>query len=262
MDESTANSVLGSRKKLLFVEGQNTSLDNLLYQILYPDVSVKSIGSCIEVERVVRGIKAAEESHRILAFGIIDRDNRTDSECKKLHSLGIFPLNHYSVESLYYHPSVIEAILEKMALVHVIDVKKVINDLRAEIVAVVKSDKERLAARLIERKIKEHAMEACPTWKEILAKDVNISLSTAPFLEEELKLINNLINTQNIEMLICRYPLRETKALELIAQKSLCGSRKTYEQAVRKMLMNSEPTLDMVKNLIEPVTNMLIPQTN
>jgi ABC-type lipoprotein export system ATPase subunit len=261
MDESTAISVLGSRKKLLFVEGQNTSLDTLLYQILYPDVSVKSVGSCVEVERVVRGIKSAEENHWISAFGIIDRDNRTDAECESLYEFGIVPLNQYSVESLYYHPSVIEAVLNRVASVNEIDVKSVMNDLSAAIVESVKLHKERLSARLIERKVKEYAMRQCPSWKSILEQNVNISFSTAQFLKQELEIIDDLINTKNIEMLICRYPLRETQALELIAKKSLFPTREKYEQAVRKMLIDSKETLDMVKNLIKPVTNMLLPNT-
>lgn len=56
MDEEVSLAVLGSRRILLFVEGSNSSLDIQLYQILYPNVSIKALGSCMDVERAVKGI--------------------------------------------------------------------------------------------------------------------------------------------------------------------------------------------------------------
>ncbi len=104
LDEEVAIAVLGSRRTLLFIEGQISSLDIQLYQILYPKLTIKPLGSCVDVERVVKGIRESEENHWISAFGIIDRDNRSDDECEQLYSEGIIPLKQYSVESLYYHP--------------------------------------------------------------------------------------------------------------------------------------------------------------
>lgn len=38
MDESIASAILGSRRKILFIEGYATSLDIQLYKILFPDI--------------------------------------------------------------------------------------------------------------------------------------------------------------------------------------------------------------------------------
>lgn len=121
MDEEVAQSVLGSRRILLFVEGKASSLDLQLYQIIYPDVTIKPLGSCVDVERVVKGIRQSQGSHWISAFGIIDRDNRSEEECEILCENGVIPLDQYSVESLYYHPVIIKAILNRVATVNDID---------------------------------------------------------------------------------------------------------------------------------------------
>ncbi|MEY2343074.1 AAA family ATPase [Acidithiobacillus sp. IBUN Pt1247-S3] len=257
MDEETALAVLGSRRSLLFVEGRNSSLDLQLYQILYPNVSIKPLGSCVDVERVVRGIRASEENHWISAYGIIDRDNRSDEECETLRATGIIPLDQYSVESLYYHPSVVEALLKRVATVNEIDVDATLAEITEAVVQTATEHKRRMAAKLVERKIRDRAYRECPDWRQILRGDVEVGFSTSQIFQDEADLISRLIEEKNVEGLIYRYPLRETQALDLIARKSLFPSREKYEQAVRKMLIDSKETLDMLKNLITPVTSLL-----
>ncbi|TNC81308.1 MAG: hypothetical protein C9356_09395 [Oleiphilus sp.] len=257
MDEDTALAILGSRRLLLFVEGNSSSLDLQLYQILYPNVSIKPLGNCVDVERVVSGIRASEHNHWISAFGIVDRDNRSDEECEQLHGTGIIPLDQYSVESLYYQPLVTKAVLQRMATVNDIDIDATIAEITDAVIQAVTEHKDRMAARLVERSVKEHAYRECPDWRQILGGNVEVSFSTAQILQEENDLISALIDNKDVERLISRYPLRETPALESIARKSLFPSREKYEQAVRKMLIDSEESLAMLRNLLLPVTNQL-----
>lgn len=260
MDEELAISILGSRRKVLFIEGNNrTSLDIQIYQILYPEVSVKPVGSCIDVERIVRSIRASEKNHWISAFGIIDRDGKTDEECENLHKLGIFPLPYYSVESLYYHPSVIKAVLNRVASISDIDVEKAMNEIKAIVIRESKVNKDRLSTRLTEKKVKAEALRNCPEWKSILNKESKeVKFSIDALFECEKKRIETAISMQDFETLICRYPLRETPALDLIAKKSSFRSGKEYEIAVKKMLSDSNESLNMVRNLIKPATNNIL----
>ena len=86
---------------------------------------------------------------------------------------------------------------------------------------------------------------------------MEVAFSSAPILNEELRLMSDLIDRRDIEKLISRYPLRETPALELIARKSLFPSKEKYEQAVRKMLIDSNETLQMMRGIIQPATRLL-----
>lgn len=82
LDTQAAEAVLGSRRKILFIEGTKSSLDLQIYQILYPDISIKPVGSCVEVERMVKGLNSSSDIHWISAYGLIDKDNREQSECE------------------------------------------------------------------------------------------------------------------------------------------------------------------------------------
>ena len=257
IDEDIAEAILGSRRVMLFIEGNSTSLDLQLYQILYPSVSIKPLGSCVDVERVVKGIRASEHNHWISAFGIIDRDNRTEQQCENLHELGIVPLHQYSVESLYYHPSVIEAVLQRVATINDIDIDDTKREITNAVITAVTEHKDRLAAKLVERRVKDHASQVCPNWRQILADNVEVTFSTNQILQEEQDSISRFIDDNDIESLISRYPLRETQALEHIARLSTFQSQEKYEQAVRKMLIDSEESLEMMKELLTPVTSLL-----
>lgn len=254
LDEEVAVAVLGSRRTLLFVEGQTSSLDIQLYQILYPKLTIKPLGSCVDVERVVKGIRESDESHWISAFGIIDRDNRSDDECERLCSEGIIPLNQYSVESLYYHPAVIKAILKRVATVNEIDPEQVFNDITESVTSAIIPHKTRMAARLVQRKVKDNLSRQAPDYRAIMDGNVNIEFSTATIFDEELQLIDSLLESKNIESLISRYPIRETPALAAISQGALFSSTEKYEQAVRKMIIESESDMEMLLTLLAPVT--------
>ena len=57
IDEDLKRDILGARRKMLFVEGVEGSLDMPLYSIVFPNVSVIPKGSTREVESVVSAIR-------------------------------------------------------------------------------------------------------------------------------------------------------------------------------------------------------------
>lgn len=254
MDEEVACSVLGSRRILIFIEGRASSLDFQLYQIIYPDVTIKPMGNCIDVERVVKGIRHSMGSHWISAFGVIDRDNRSESECKTLQEEGIIPLEQYSVESLYYHPLIVKAILKRVSTVNDVDPEVLEITINDSVINAIVPHKERMAARLVQRKVKEQLSKKAPDWKAILGGEVKIEFSSAELYSEELRLIESLLQEKNVLKLISRYPIRETSALEVIAKGALFPSIEKYEQAVRKMLVESPEDLESLREILKPVT--------
>lgn len=257
MDEKVAAAVLGSRRQLLFIEGNASSLDLQIYQILFPSITIKPLGSCVDVERVVQGIRESEGNHWVSAIGIIDRDNRSDEECEKLEVIGIIPLEQYSVESLYYHPDIIKAILTRVATVNELNIDEAFDTIVESVTKSITEHKERMAARMVERKAKDTLVMQSPNWKQILAGNVEINFSSSDILNDEISLIQKLIDEKDIARIIARYPIRETPALEFIAKTALFPSREKYEQAVRKLLIESDETKNMIKNIIKPVTDKL-----
>lgn len=115
LPEELKMAVLGSREKILFVEGEFTSLDCPVYTALFPNISVRPVGDFKEVIKAVRGLRMSQDDHRIEAVGLIDRDNRTDENVGKLEDDGVFALDVYSAEGLYYCSEAIEAVAHQQA---------------------------------------------------------------------------------------------------------------------------------------------------
>ncbi len=85
--------ILGAKKTILFVEGNESSLDYKLYSAPFPKISVKPLGGCLDVISAVEGLRNTHEQHHIEAFGLIDRDDRERAATvqlkKKVYSLSM-----------------------------------------------------------------------------------------------------------------------------------------------------------------------------
>ncbi len=258
IDEEIAEAILGSRKKILFIEGAPTSLDLQIYQILFPSISIKPVGSCVDVERIVKGVCLSEGGHWLTAIGLIDRDNRDQDECEMLAAQGIIAIEQYSVESIYYHPVVISGVLSRVSEIHGLDAAATMEALTEAAVGAIDVHKERMAARIVERKVRDRLLFEAPNWQIIKSGNVEIGFSTAQIYEEEAQYIESLILEKDLAKLISRYPVRETPALEAVSRALCFQSKSHYEQAVRKMLLDSEVDRANLHSLLRPISDRLL----
>ena len=103
--------ILGSRKNILFVEGEESSFDTQLYSILYPDYFIIPCGSCMQVIMRTKSFNSTKNIHNNNVYGIIDRDFRTEVEINKLEKDKIYTLKVSEVENLF----VIEELISFLA---------------------------------------------------------------------------------------------------------------------------------------------------
>lgn len=68
--------ILGSRKNILFVEGEKNSYDTQLYVKLYPNYYIVPCGSCEQVIWRTKAFRKSPLLHHCEVYGIIDRDFR------------------------------------------------------------------------------------------------------------------------------------------------------------------------------------------
>lgn len=102
--------VLGSRKPILFVEGEKGSLDVQIYQSFYENFTVIPRGSCVKVIESVKGLRGNTDLHDKEVFGLIDRDFRPQSQLDALKGNGVFGISLNEVENLFLLPEVIELV--------------------------------------------------------------------------------------------------------------------------------------------------------
>lgn len=103
--------ILGSRKNVLFVEGEKNSYDTQLYTVLYPNYYVIACGSCTQVISRTKAFRNSPSLHHCQVYGLIDRDYRSDHEIEKYKDDGIYTLKVAEVENLF----LVEELIRLMA---------------------------------------------------------------------------------------------------------------------------------------------------
>lgn len=106
--------LVGSRKPVLFIEGDLThSIDAKLYPLVFPDYTVKPLGSCDKVIETTRSFNGLTNMHHLESHGIVDRDRRTDKEVEYLRKKSVMVPEVAEVENLF----LIEDVIKTMAKV-------------------------------------------------------------------------------------------------------------------------------------------------
>lgn len=107
--------VLGSRKQVIFVEGETGSNDSTLYRELFSNYLIIPRGSCTSVIQSVRAFKANPQFHNLNVLGLIDRDRRNLAEINALESDGIFVLKVAEVENLFCVKEILKLVCERIS---------------------------------------------------------------------------------------------------------------------------------------------------
>lgn len=105
--------MMGSRRPILFTEGDNThSIDMRLYSVVFPEFTVKPLGSCDKVIESTRTMQSLRSMHRIESFGLVDRDRRSDAEVEYLRAKNILVPEVAEIENIFLSPGVVETMAE------------------------------------------------------------------------------------------------------------------------------------------------------
>lgn len=106
--------VLGSRKPVLFVEGDSvTSLDAKLYKLIYPEHRVIAVGGSINVDRCVVALRSVASLHHIRPCGIVDRDHRSAGEIASLADRGVSCCPFAEIENFLLESELLAAVVTR-----------------------------------------------------------------------------------------------------------------------------------------------------
>ncbi|WP_139319781.1 DUF4435 domain-containing protein, partial [Serratia marcescens] len=236
----------------LFVEGTQASLDAELYGALFSNASVISKEKCDLVEQAVKGLRNNTTAHWVNAVGIIDNDNKVQSQIENLNLNFVFSLSVHSIESIYYHPKIIRWVLCSVKDTNLTSSVDECFDKVCEIIrSALEEKKEHLCCRAIEKKIRAEVMSSIPTQKEIreggtYSKEINFS----SLLNDEIGYFDNLMHSSDFDSLVGRYPIRETNFLVPVAKQ--CGfiDRKRYELNVIRVIRHNSEARNFVLSLL------------
>ena len=253
--------ILGARRRVLFVEGTTNSLDLPLYSTLFPGLSVIPKGNCTDVIRAVNGLRGSHELHHIEAFGLIDRDDRTEDEFKKLAEDNVFALDVCSAEALYYCSDATAAVARRQAESLDRDPDEMIETAKQSAMEVIKESglSERMSAKLCEKRVRNVVQSLAPDWRQIKesGKQLHIPSTVDSPYADELNLFEKFTAAGQLDDLIARYPLRESNVFNKIAEALECSSKANYERMVVSRVREDENLARKFKHRIKPLAELI-----
>lgn len=134
--------ILGSRKPILFIEGDSSkSIDEKLLELIFSEYTVKPLGSCQKVFSTTKALNEQNSFHHIESFGLIDRDRRTNEELSYIQNPNIWVARVAEIENFLLLEEVVKEVASNMMK----DADYVFENIKSNIITFFDSQKEKQA---------------------------------------------------------------------------------------------------------------------
>lgn len=110
LPESLFLEILGNRKNIVFCEGESSSIDSSVYQLVYPDFHIMPRGGGDKVIESTKAFLNNPSLHHLVAFGLIDSDFKEEEEKEILQRHGIYTIPVAEIENVYCIEPIIKII--------------------------------------------------------------------------------------------------------------------------------------------------------
>lgn len=258
IDDILKRDLLGARRKILFVEGTESSLDKPLYSLIFPMVSVIPKGNCRDVEQAVVGSRAGEGFHWLRAFGIADGDGYSPDQIEAKRQRGVYALPFYSIEAIYFHPHIIRGIAARQADVSGDEPNMIAERALNAGVAAVAHHTDRLSQKVAKKAVRKLILDQLPNDDDLLdGQAITISNDAQAIHAARKAELDIAVAGNDWEAILTKCPVRETAALANISGELGFRKIEDYEKAVRRLLSQDNDTLGFVRRLFGDLLNQL-----
>lgn len=242
LPESLLLELLGSRKNILFCEGEIGSIDEKIYNILFPNFTITPIESCFAV---INYTKAFNKLPNILtkAYGLIDSDHHSNDRLIALAPEKIFSISMAEPENLFFD----EEFLKIMAIQLLID-ESIVGDIKTEVITLLQDKIELQVSNFVSTKINYYFKDSHVYKGNTLSNvEENYSNFTSKieilkWYELRKKEIENIIENKNYKKAISLF---NNKGLKTIANKHF--NIADFEKRAIKLLQSNTETHDILK---------------
>lgn len=173
--ESLLLEIIGNRKNIIFCEGENDSLDTIIYRQIYPEFHIIPRAGGDKVIEATKTIRSNPVLHHLNAYGIIDSDYKEEEEKVALKEHGITTIAVAEIENLFCVEKVLRIVAEHMALDPDTMVNKIIDYLIESLNAEFDVQVSSKAEKIIEYKLGAYSKKG--NTKEALKEAINETLS-------------------------------------------------------------------------------------
>lgn len=151
LSEDIYLAIIGSRKPVLFIEGDEThSIDSKLYPLIFTEYTVKSLGSCNKVIEATRTFNDLNTFHHMDSYGIVDRDRRNANEVSYLRNKKIYVPDVAEIENIL----MLEDVIKTVARHNGKDGQRVFNDVKSAVMTQFKQEVRQQAMQHTRHKVK------------------------------------------------------------------------------------------------------------
>lgn len=257
-DEEITTLILGSRRPILFAEGEDTSLDMAIYRCCFPDWTVIPRGSCENVIHSVVTMRANASLTRVTCSGIVDADAYEADDVNYLNRLDIAVLPVSEIENVILLPAVSQAIAESEGYAGA-ELATRLEKLKQDIFNSLEKTpgrKEEVVAqycrRRIDRTLKKIDFSEAKSVAEIATEYRNrtAALDINAIAQQIISRIDKAIRDGDLPTLLANY---DNKGLMALAASSLKGTRlENFESWLMRVLRNNS-----VPAIVSAIQNVL-----
>ena len=257
-DDALKRDLIGSRRKIIFVEGIERSLDKSLYSLIFPMVSIIPKGNRYSVEQAVLGARASEALHWLQVFGITDSDGLSVDQIAAKRDHGIYAIPYYSVEAVYFHPRIIEKIASRQAAVSGDESSGLARNAIVSGVNAIKDHTARLSQNATKKAVREAILTQIPNDGDLLVGEdlhlVNNAMALHAALTEQM---DAAVKAENWEAILTTCPVRESNALEQVSTVLGFRKREDYQKSVRHLITEDLDERKFVRSLFHDLCEQL-----
>jgi len=139
--------LLGSRKNILFCEGKKGSIDEKIYNILFPSFTITPVDNCFAVINYTKAFNKLPNSNT-KAFGIIDSDHHGSQRLQTLEQENVFSLSLAEPENLFLDEDFLK-ILSKQLLLD----ESIVDEIKTEVLTQLQNEIELQTSNYVSAKI-------------------------------------------------------------------------------------------------------------
>jgi energy-coupling factor transporter ATP-binding protein EcfA2 len=228
--------IVGSRKPILFIEGESGSLDLIIYGSHYTNFTLVPVGSCDNVIHSVASYKNSAVLHNLSVRGLVDADDRNSAEITNLRQRDIYPLAVAEIENCFSLPNIFLALAEALMCPNP---PELLEKLKETVLKEANSNIDLVSARHTARQIDRKV------------KSIEMSSSSVEALKETFQNKLSTINPSDI------FEEFKSTLRSLIDNKDLIGVMRIYDSKGVLSLVASTLGLRNQRVLLEKVSRLL-----
>jgi len=150
LPEALLLELIGSRRPVLFTEGQRGGLDDQLFTALLPNYAVTPVGGCEQVIHITHSFAGLHSLHHLACQGIVDRDARDQGDVDRLLRGGVHTLDVSEIENLFLIEPWFRAVAARLA---VRDVEGIVARVKDNVLNRLQRERERVTSTLTATRI-------------------------------------------------------------------------------------------------------------